>query len=82
MEKLHVNTCCPYCGSKEMTTEINIRITGDLQHNGTIKIRDYWTPAEELEIAVSSAPSKDIKGYCSHCSNYCDFDWKKGFIEE
>ena len=76
-----INTKCPYCGSSDMTVDMDIRITGDLYEDGTIKIRKWWTPDDELKEAVYSNRSEDMQGFCSKCGSYCSFDWEKGFVE-
>lgn len=76
-----INTKCPYCGSSDMTVDMDVRITGDLYEDGTIKVRDWWTPDGELKEAVYSNSSEFMQGYCSSCGAYCSFDWEKGFIE-
>lgn len=76
-----INRKCPYCGSEDMTVDIDVRITGDLQKDGTIKIRSYWTPDGELKEAVATNLSDDMQGYCGNCDAYCSFDWQKGFIK-
>ena len=76
-----INTKCPYCGSNDMTVDVDICVTGDLQADGTIKIRPCWTPDEELDVAVSSTSAKYIEGFCGSCGAYCAFNWGKGFIK-
>lgn len=76
-----INTKCPYCGSSDMTVDMDIRITGDLQEDGTIIIRPYWTPDDELKEAMYSNSSEFMEGFCGSCGAYCNFSWEKGFIE-
>jgi hypothetical protein len=64
-----------------MTVDVDICITGDLQTDGTIKVRPYWTPDEELELAVSSTSAENIEGFCGNCGAYCEFNWDQGFIK-
>lgn len=75
-----INTKCPYCGSDDMTADIDVRITGDLLEDGRIIARHYWTPLELTEESIAGASSQDIQGFCSNCGKYCSFDWEKGFI--
>lgn len=77
-----INTKCPYCGSSDMTADVDIHVTGDLQPDGTIKVRRYWMPDDELEIAVASSSASDIQGYCGACGAYCCFDWSRGYLKD
>lgn len=76
-----INTKCPYCGSSNMTVDMDIRITGDLQEDGTIKVREHWTSYDELQEAAMSNTSDYIQGWCSNCDGYCNFSWEEGFIK-
>ena len=75
-----INIKCPYCGSGNMTADIDIRITGRLNSDGTIRVNDWWLERPELTELVNTATSEDIHGYCNTCGSYCDFDGDKGFI--
>lgn len=79
-KKKPFNRKCPYCGSENMTADIDVRVTGDLQPDGTIKVRNFWTPDNELEVAVASSSASDIQGFCGACGGYCDFSWQEGFV--
>lgn len=82
MKKKNVNTTCPYCGSKNMTADCDIRITGVLDKKGHIRVKDFWLERETLEgEAIMESADSDIHGFCEDCGEYCDFDWKKGFVK-
>ena len=76
-----VNNKCPYCNSADMTLDCDVRISGRLYEDGTIRINPWWT-IDTLETeSVSGCDSHDIQGFCGNCGEYCSFDWDKGFIE-
>ena len=76
-----INTCCPYCGSDDICADVDIRITGKLQKDGTIRANDWWLQRSTLEDeAIGGTSSEDINGFCSNCGAYCAFDWEKGYI--
>ncbi len=75
------NRNCPYCGSRHMTVDADIRITGDLQENGTIKVRPWWTLEDELTEAVNNNSNEYLEGFCSDCGSLCNFSWEEGFIK-
>ena len=64
-----------------MTVDMDIRITGDLQEDGTVKVRKHWTSYDELQEAAMSNTSDCMQGWCANCDGYCSFDWDKGFIK-
>lgn len=79
--KSMINNKCPYCGSADICADIDVRITGILGEDGEIRAKEHWLIRDYLDgEAIACAPSDDIHGFCSSCQQYCDFDWKKGFI--
>ncbi len=76
-----INTKCPYCGSSNMTVDMDIRITGDLQEDGTVILRKHWTDYDELQSQVNENDSDHMQGWCADCDGYCSFSWEKGFIK-
>jgi DNA-directed RNA polymerase subunit RPC12/RpoP len=75
-----MNVQCPYCGSENMTVDCDIRITGILQPNGKIVVKDWWG-LNELNNTVSISSSSDMQGRCADCGEYCSFSWESGFIK-
>ena len=78
MNKL--NTCCPYCGNTEITTDIVVKITGNLQKDGNIIAKDSWTPETFTNEVFPSSAEEDITGFCKNCGKTCKFSRDKGFI--
>ena len=64
-----------------MTVDIDVRITGELQKDGKVIARNYWTPQTLTEEAIAESSSEDMGGFCGKCGEYCDFDWEKGFVK-
>ena len=77
-----MNTKCPYCGSENVTVDCDIRVTGRLNPDGTVTVKNHWN-LNELSIAINESSCDDLSGFCDDCGIYCDFSWEKGFyIEE
>lgn len=75
-----LNTCCPYCGSSNMTADIVVKITGNLDADGNIIAKDIWTPETFTNEVIPSSTEEDIKGFCKDCGKTCNFSWHKGYI--
>ncbi len=80
METKEFNKKCPYCGSKKMTADCDIIISGTIKNDKQIIAKDHWVPKVISEEAIASLSQEDIQGYCEECGSVCDFDWKKGFV--
>ena len=76
----NLNTYCPYCGSPNMTADIIVKITGNLNANGNIIAKDIWTPETFTNEVIPSSTEENIKGFCKDCRKTCNFSWQKGYI--
>ena len=73
------NTKCPYCGSENITADCEVRVTGKLNADGTISVKDDWD-ISALNETVNESACSDIQGFCYDCGKYSDFSWKNGFV--
>lgn len=74
-EKKISKNVCPYCGSENVTVDVDVRICCHVK-DGRLALYDEYldSSGEELDRAVSEASLDDLGGYCNDCGEYFDFD--------
>lgn len=76
MSKKISTNCCPHCGSKNVTVDVDVRIRCHIE-DGQIMLDDEYINSESgsvLAEAVSEAGLDDLGGYCNDCGEYFDVD--------
>ena len=74
-EKKISKNVCPYCGSENVTVDVDVRIGCHIE-DGQIMLNDEYLDrsGRELARAVSESGWEDYGGYCNDCGEYFDVD--------
>lgn len=70
---------CPYCGSNNVSLNVEITVTCSVNERGEITVDGRWGDIDEIHDTIIEVPDEKMTGYCHDChkhlsviNEYCD----------
>lgn len=64
---------CPYCGSTDISIDVDIRVTCHIENNKSC-LDSRYKDKDVLQAEINYAGLNDIGGYCNDCEEYFDVE--------
>jgi len=61
---------CPYCGSNNVSLNVEITVTCSVNENGEITVDGRWEDIDEIHDTVIEASDEKMTGYCHDCHKH------------
>lgn len=61
---------CPYCGSNDISLNVEITVTCSVNENGEITVDGRWEDIDEIHDTVIGVPDEKMVGYCNDCHKH------------